>query len=80
MKLAASEANFSSDLPVVMLSKFSAGDPPGADASTRVDGFMLIYEPDEVTGRTSITGVPSLATRGGYRKRGSSSGGSPNMP
>lgn len=75
MKLAPSEANFSSDLPVVMLSKFSAGDPPGANASTRVAGFMLIYEPDELTGRTTLSGVPALATRGGYRKRGSSSGG-----
>ncbi|MGI9243300.1 MAG: chitobiase/beta-hexosaminidase C-terminal domain-containing protein, partial [Verrucomicrobiales bacterium] len=75
LKIAASEANFSSDLPVVLLSKFSRGDPPGANASTRVAGFMLIYEPDELTGRTTITGVPSLATRCGYRKRGSSSGG-----
>lgn len=74
MKLDPSQADFSSDLPVVLLHKFTPGQPPGADSSSRVPGFMLIYEPDPVTGRTTLTGEPSLGTRCGYRKRGSSSG------
>ncbi|MFT5407401.1 MAG: hypothetical protein ACI9NC_000106 [Verrucomicrobiales bacterium] len=75
MKLDASQVNFSSDLPIVLVSKFSAGDPPGANSAVRVPGFMLIYEPDPLTGRTTLTGEPALGTRCGYRKRGSSSGG-----
>lgn len=75
LKLAGSEADFSSDLPVVMLSTFGKGPPPGSSSTTLKDVFMLIYEPDEATGRTTLTGTPSVATRGGFRKRGSSSGG-----
>ncbi len=74
MKLDPSQANFSSDLPIVLLHKFSPGQPPGANDSRRVPGFMLIYEPDPETGRATLTGEPSLGTRCGYRKRGSSSG------
>jgi len=77
LKLASSETNFSSDLPVVLLSTFGAGSPPGSDSTTRKDVFMLIYEPDPATGRTTLSGTPSLSTRGGYRKRGSSSAGFP---
>jgi len=77
MKLDPSQADFSSDLPIVLLHKFSRGQPPGANASSRVPGFMLIYEPDPETGRTTLTSEPTLGTRCGYRKRGSSSGGFP---
>ncbi|MFT6861847.1 MAG: hypothetical protein ACJAVK_000400 [Akkermansiaceae bacterium] len=77
LKLASSEANFSSDLPVVLLSTFGAGPPPDSGSTSRKDVFMLIYEPDPATGRTTLTGTPSLSTRGGYRKRGSSSAGFP---
>ena len=77
MKMAASEANFSSDLPVVMLSTFGKGAPPESGSTLRKDVFMLIYEPDEVTGRATLSGDPVVASRGGYRKRGSSSAGNP---
>lgn len=73
IKLAASEASFSSDLPVIMLSSFGAGPPPESGTTIRDDVFMLIFEPDEVTGRTTLDRAPTIATRGGYRKRGSSS-------
>jgi hypothetical protein len=75
MKLDPSQADFSSDLPIVLLHKFSSGQPPGANDNRRVPGFMLIYEPDPATGRTTLTSEPTLGTRCGYRKRGSSSGG-----
>jgi len=77
MKLAGTEASFSSDLPVILLSSFGKGAPPDSGSSLRKDTFMLIYEPDEVTGRTTLDGDPVIATRGGYRKRGSSSAGNP---
>jgi hypothetical protein len=79
-KLGADRANFSSDLPVILLSSFGKGSPPTSEATTRKDVFMLIYEPDPITSRTTLSGTPSLATRGGYRKRGSSSGGFPKYP
>ncbi len=77
MKLATTEADFSSDIPVVLLSSFGKGGPPGSSATTRKDTFMLIYEPDPITGRTTLEGTPAIATRGGYRKRGSSSANFP---
>lgn len=76
-KMAASEDDFSSDLPVVLLTTFGTGSPPASSSSTRNDTFMLIYEPDPATGRTTLSGTPSLSTRGGFRKRGSSSANFP---
>jgi len=77
MKIASSEANFSSDLPIVLLSTFSKGAPPESGSTSRKDVFMLIYEPDAITGRTTFASEPDVATRGGFRKRGSSSAGNP---
>lgn len=77
VKLATSEANFSSDLPVVILSTFGEGAPPESGSTIRKDVFMLIYEPDPVTGRTTLDSTPTVTTRGGFRKRGSSSAGFP---
>jgi hypothetical protein len=77
MKIAASEADFSSDLPVVMLSTFGKGAPPESGSTLRKDVFMLIYEPDPITGRTTFASEPTVATRGGFKKRGSSSAGFP---
>ena len=77
VKLATSEANFSSDLPVVILSTFGEGGPPESGSTTRKDVFMLLYEPDPVTGRTTLDSTPTVTTRGGFRKRGSSSAGFP---
>lgn len=77
VKLATSEANFSSDLPVVILSTFGEGGPPESGSTLRKDVFMLIYEPDPVTGRTTLDSTPTVTTRGGFRKRGSSSAGFP---
>ena len=73
MKIESSQANFSSDLPVILLSTFGKGVPPSTGSTTRKDVFMLIYEPDPVTGRTTFNSEPMVATRGGFKKRGSSS-------
>ena len=77
MKMAASEENFSSDLPVVLLSSFGRGAPFASSSSFRRDVFMLIYEPDPVSGRTTFDSEPTLSARGGYKKRGSSSANFP---
>ncbi|MEJ6642441.1 MAG: CotH kinase family protein [Akkermansiaceae bacterium] len=77
IKIASTEANFSSDLPVVLLSTFSKGAPPESGSTSRKDVFMLIYEPDPITGRTTFASEATVSTRGGFKKRGSSSAGNP---
>lgn len=77
VKLATTEANFSSNLPVVILSTFGEGGPPESGTTIRKDVFMMVYEPDPVTGRTTLASTPTVTTRGGFRKRGSSSAGFP---
>ena len=77
VKLATSEAAFSSDLPIVIFSTFGEGEPPGTGTTIRKDVFTLIYEPDPVTGRTTLDSTPTIATRGGFRKRGRSSANFP---
>ena len=72
-----SEADFSSNLPIVLLSTYGGGSPPASGATTRKESFMLIYEPDPETGRASFSATPSISTRSGIRKRGSSSAGFP---
>jgi len=60
-------AQFSSDLPVIVLENFNGQRPP-------TEGFqamaMSIFE--QVDGRTVLTSDPTLSTRGGIRRRGSS--------
>jgi len=66
--------NFSSDLPVIVLSTLGTGSPPGTSATTRKAAYMFFFEPDPETGRTTLTEMPKLGTRAGVRRRGSSSG------
>jgi len=80
VKISASEADFSSDLPVVILTTFGNGSPHGTSSTTNKEVFMLIYEPDRLTGRSTLEGSPTLATRGGFRIRGSSSSLFPKYP
>ncbi|MDA7888765.1 CotH kinase family protein, partial [Akkermansiaceae bacterium] len=68
------EAGFSSNLPIVLLSTFGKGSPEAPNGN-RKESFMLIYEPDPLTGRASFSDTPTVATRSGIRKRGSSSAG-----
>jgi len=77
MRIADDDKDFTSNLPLDLLSTFGKGGPPGSKSPTRKDTFMLIYKPDPDTGRSSFTGEPHLATRAGFRKRGSSSAGFP---
>jgi len=75
--LEASEADFSSNLPIILLSTYGGGSPPATGSTTRKESFMLIYEPDPETGRASFSDTPSISTRSGIRKRGSSSASFP---
>jgi len=66
--------SFSSNLPVVTLDNFSNGIVP--QNSFQFNAFS-IYEPDSETGRTRLTGSPTLETRAGLKIRGSSTAGRP---
>ncbi|MFT6863933.1 MAG: hypothetical protein ACJAVK_002495 [Akkermansiaceae bacterium] len=77
LKMSEDVPSFSSNLPVVILSTLGTGAPPGTEATTRKPAFIFFFEPDPQTGRTVLTQSPTLTTRAGVRRRGSSSGGWP---
>jgi hypothetical protein len=64
-------AAFVSDLPLVVIDTFGAGDIPHPDDSDRQSCGMMIFEPDN--GGTSLTAAPVIASRAGVRRRGESS-------
>ena len=70
--LAASAASFTSDIPVVIMERFSGG-PSASNGKAYV--FFAFFEPDPDTGITTLNGPYALGTRGGYKTRGSSSAG-----
>jgi hypothetical protein len=77
LKMAGEVASFSSDLPVIVLSTFGTGSPPSTNSTLRKAAYLFFFEPDPVTGLTTLTQSPALTTRSGVRRRGSSSGGWP---
>lgn len=72
IRLSNSALNFSSDIPVVVMERFSGG-PTAANGKSFT--FFAFFEPDPSTGRTRLNGPYSLGTRGGWKVRGSSSSG-----
>jgi hypothetical protein len=74
-KLNADLANFSSDLPVIVIDSFDTGIGAG-DFNT---SSFTLFEPDEVDGRTELTDAPTADSRAGIKVRGSSSAGGGNQ-
>lgn len=72
IELASSAQSFSSNIPVVIMERFSGG--PTA-SNGKAYAFFAFFEPDPVTGITTLNKPYSLGTRGGYKTRGSSSSG-----
>ncbi|MEM7385854.1 MAG: chitobiase/beta-hexosaminidase C-terminal domain-containing protein, partial [Verrucomicrobiota bacterium] len=70
--LNSSVTSVSSDLPLVIIETFGAGRP----TSDRTAVWM-IFEPNQATGRSTLTQAPSLVTRSAVRVRGSSTAGAP---
>ncbi|OHB79442.1 MAG: hypothetical protein A2W31_01295, partial [Planctomycetes bacterium RBG_16_64_10] len=66
--------HFTSNLPVIVLDNFAAGQ---AGETTFQFNAMAIYEPDEVSGRSSLVVAPALESRVGLKIRGSNSAGKP---
>ncbi len=74
LKMSQSIPEFSSDLPIIVISTLGKGSPPSTSSTTRREAYMFFFEPDPETGRTVLTQNPQLTTRAGIRRRGSSSG------
>ncbi len=77
-RLAADAAAATSNLPMVLIDSFGAGEPLDTGSTDRRMMVMAIFEPKgAVNPRSSLLNPPDLVTRAGVRKRGSSSGGWP---
>ncbi len=74
IRLSSNAQSFSSDIPVVIMERFSGG----ASASNgKAFTFFAFFEPDPASGRTTLNRPYDLGTRGGWKVRGSSSSGFP---
>ncbi len=69
LPLAANAANFSSAMPIVAISNFGAGTPPGEGDQA---SFMWVWEPAAPDNRARFTNSPTLFTRSVIDRRGSS--------
>ncbi|MDB4701253.1 chitobiase/beta-hexosaminidase C-terminal domain-containing protein, partial [Akkermansiaceae bacterium] len=79
-RLEGDAAEFTSNLPTILIDNFGNGNIPSAGATNRLPMIMAIFEPKDIGGgvmRSSMLNPPDLVTRMGSRKRGSSSGGWP---
>ncbi|MDA7678403.1 chitobiase/beta-hexosaminidase C-terminal domain-containing protein, partial [Akkermansiaceae bacterium] len=79
-RLEGDAAEFTSNLPTILIDNFGNGNIPSAGATSRLPMIMAIFEPKDIGGgvmRSSMLNPPDLVTRMGSRKRGSSSGGWP---
>jgi hypothetical protein len=65
---------FTSTLPLLVLDTFGLDTPASARATSV---HISLYEP--VKGKTSLTNPPTLTSRGGFRVRGSTSSGMPQV-
>lgn len=72
IQLNSNAVSFTSDLPLVIVHNFGASEFP-----TTVDQTAIVawFEVDEQTGRSSLTNPPTLISRAGVNRRGSSTEG-----
>jgi hypothetical protein len=72
LKLSATMATVSSDMPLIAVHSFGAG---GFDGTTKKGCFLFVHEP--IRGRASFTNAPQMVFRAGLKIRGSSTAGNP---
>jgi hypothetical protein len=70
LHLAADAAAFASEIPVVVIDNFGAGEIPDPTNTTRQSSQVMIFEP--ANGLCALTNSPSVASRAGIRRRGES--------
>ncbi|MCU0780899.1 MAG: CotH kinase family protein, partial [Akkermansiaceae bacterium] len=69
-QLQAGPAAFASDLPLVVIDNFGAGEIPHPDNPAHQPCGVMIIEP--ANGNSTLTGEPVITTRAGVRRRGES--------
>ncbi|MDF1859946.1 MAG: lamin tail domain-containing protein [Verrucomicrobiales bacterium] len=72
VKLESDIVDFSSNLPIIVIDNFGRG---GFQGDPQKESVISFFEP--VDGRTSPTNDPTITTRSGIKRRGSSTGGQP---
>jgi len=70
VKMESGLADFSTHLPVIVIDNDGKGNP--LDKIFRT-AFTTVFEPNNETGETTLTSIPSLAQRSAWHRRGSSS-------
>ncbi len=70
--LAGGAESFTSSLPLVILDNFSGGHPANGTLAQ-----WMVFEPDNATGRSSLTTAPALSSRSYIKVRGSSTANDP---
>ncbi|MCU0789282.1 MAG: CotH kinase family protein, partial [Verrucomicrobia bacterium] len=70
LHLAGDAAAFASEIPVVVLDNFGAGEVPAPDSITRQPCQVMVFEP--VSGVCRLTNSPAVTSRAGIRRRGES--------
>ena len=70
VRFSSTAINQTSDLPIVVLENFGGGSVP--NGTELQSAYLTLYEPDEITGRTSFADLPTKANRAGIKRRGSS--------
>lgn len=73
VKVATDLANFSTNLPIVVIDSFGRDIDAIGNTSLFFDAFSTFIDVDEVTGRASVLGAPDFVGNSGIRVRGSSS-------
>ncbi len=74
IQLHTNATSFTSDLPLLLVHNFGAGPLPGSGDQAAIVAW---FDVDEQTGRSSLTNRPTLVTRAGVNRRGSSTEGFP---
>lgn len=70
IEVSSTVANQTSDLPIIVIDNFGGGSiPNNVDLQS---AYLTLFEPDPVSGRTSISDLPTKANRAGIKRRGSS--------
>jgi hypothetical protein len=74
IQISANAVTFTSDLPLVVVHNFGSATIPNSSDQTAIVAW---FDVDERTGRSSLTNRPTLITRAGVNRRGSSTEGYP---
>jgi hypothetical protein len=74
--LAGDVQGFTSDLPIIVVENFGSGSIPSPTGDLQSIA-VAVFEPDALSGRTSMTDAAEITARAGIRRRGRSTANNP---